>query len=116
VARGAGHRARSLQTDDNDLPLRRRIDELFTSWPFRGSRQLTAPSRTEGHSANRKRVQRLMHKMAIAALGPRRRTTKPAPGHKIFLYLLRGITVERPIRCGARISPTFRSAVAFCIW
>jgi hypothetical protein len=36
--------------NDNDLPLRRRIDELFTSWPFLGSRQLTAPLRTEGHS------------------------------------------------------------------
>jgi len=37
----------------------RQIDELFTSWPFLGLRRLTALLRTEGHSVNRKRVQRL---------------------------------------------------------
>jgi putative transposase len=41
-------------------------------------------------------VQRLMRRMGIAALGPKPRTTKPAPGHKIYPYLLRDITVERP--------------------
>jgi putative transposase len=96
IARSGLYRSRRA-ANDNDLPLRRQIDELFTSRPFRGSRPLTAPLRTEGHSANRKRVQRLMRKMGIAALGPRRRPTKFAPGHKIFLYLLRGVTVERPI-------------------
>ena len=52
--------------------------------------------RAEGHAVNRKRVQRLMRRMGIAALGPKPRTTKPAPGHKIFPYLLRGLTIERP--------------------
>jgi len=33
----------------------------------------------------------LMRRMGIAALGPKPRTTKPAPGHKIFPYLLRGL-------------------------
>jgi len=47
-----------------------------------GSRRLTALLRAEGHAVNRKRVQRLMRKMGIAALGPKPRTTKPAPGHK----------------------------------
>src|SRR2546430_7388714 len=47
-------------------------------------------------AVNRKRVQRLMRKMGIAALGPKPRTSKPAPGHKIFPYLLRGLTIERP--------------------
>ena len=45
--------------------------------------------RAEGLTINRKRVQRLMRVMGIAALGPKPRTTKPAPGHKIFPYLLR---------------------------
>jgi putative transposase len=74
----------------------RRIDELFTSWPFLGSRRMTAMLRTEGHGINRKRVQRLMRRMGIAALGPKPQTTKPAPGHKIFPYLLRGLAIERP--------------------
>ena len=81
--------------NDNDLKLRRRIDELFTRWPFLGSRRMTAMLRTEGQAVNRKRVQRLMRRMGIAALGPKPRTTKPAPGHTIHPYLLRDITVDR---------------------
>jgi len=82
--------------NDNDLALMRRIDELFTAWPFLGSRRMTAMLRAEGAAINRKRVRRLMRKMGIAALGPKPRTTKPAPGHKIYPYLLRGLAVERP--------------------
>jgi putative transposase len=82
--------------NDNDLGLMRRIDELFTAWPFLGSRRMAALLRAQGHAVNRKRVQRLMRKMGIAALGPKPRTTKPAPGHKIFPYLLRGMTIDRP--------------------
>ena len=68
--------------NDNELALLRRIDELFTAWPFLGSRRITALLRAEGRAVNRKRVQRLMRWMGIAALGPKPRTTKPAPGHK----------------------------------
>jgi putative transposase len=82
--------------NDNDLALTRRIDELFTAWPFLGSRRLTTLMRSEGHALNRKRVQRLMRKMGIAALGPKPRTTTPAPGHKIYPYLLRDLVVDRP--------------------
>jgi putative transposase len=82
--------------NDNDLALRRRLDELFTAWPFLGSRRMAALLRAEGHSVNRKRVQRLMRQMGIAALGPKPRTTKPAPGHKIFPYLLRNLAIDRP--------------------
>jgi hypothetical protein len=82
--------------NDTDLGLMRRIDELFTAWPFLGSRRMAALLRAEGYGINRKRVQRLMRKMGIAALGPKPRTTKSAPGHKIFPYLLRGMMIERP--------------------
>jgi transposase InsO family protein len=61
-----------------------------------GSRRLTALLRAEGQAVNRKRVRRLMREMGIAALGPKPRTTKPAPGHKIFPYLLRGLSIDRP--------------------
>src|SRR5262249_6080274 len=57
---------------------------------------MTALLRAEGLAINRKRVQRLMRKMGIAALGPKPRTTKPAPGHKIFPYLLRHTVIDRP--------------------
>ena len=82
--------------NENDLALMRRIDELFTAWPFLGSRRMAEMLGTAEHPINRKRVQRLMRKMGITALGPKPRTTKPAPGHKIFPYLLRNMTIERP--------------------
>ncbi len=95
VARSSVYRQRQ-PANDNDLAMMRRLDELFTAWPFLGSRRMAAMLRTEGHRINRKRVQRLMRKMGIAALGPKPRTTKPAPGHKIFPYLLRGVVINRP--------------------
>jgi putative transposase len=82
--------------NDDDPALLRRIDEMFTRWPFLGSRRMTAMLRAEGQTINRKRVQRRMRRMGIAALGPRPRTTKSAPGHRIYPYLLRDVTVERP--------------------
>ena len=82
--------------NDNDLALMRRLDELFTAWPFLGSRRVAAMLRAEGYAINRKHVQRLMRRMGIAALGPKPRTTKPQHGHKIFPYLLRGLAIDRP--------------------
>jgi putative transposase len=82
--------------NDNDLALMRRLDELFTQWPFLGSRRLGWLLRQEGHAINRKRVQRLMRQMGIAALGPRPRTTRRAPTHKVYPYLLRGVTIDQP--------------------
>ena len=80
----------------NDLGLMRRIDELFTQWPFLGSRRLARMLREDGQAINRKRMQRLMRQMGIAALAPKPRTTKRAPGHKVFPYLLRSMTIDRP--------------------
>jgi putative transposase len=82
--------------NDNDLELMRRLDELFTQWPFLGSRRLARMLREDGQAINRKRVQRLMRQMGIAALGPKPRTTKRAPGHKVLPYLLRSMTIDRP--------------------
>jgi putative transposase len=95
IARSGVYRA-ALAANDDDLELMWRIDELFTTWPFLGSRRMTVMLRGEGHAINRKRVRRLMRKMGITALGPKPRPSKPAPGHKIFPYLLRGIAIERP--------------------
>ncbi len=93
VARSGVYRPRK-PANDNDLSLMRRIDELFTSWPFLGSRRMTAMLRAEGLQINRKRVQRLMRRMGIEALGPKPKTSKPAPGHKIYPYLLRNVAIE----------------------
>jgi putative transposase len=95
LARSGVYRPKA-PANDNDLVLTRRIDELFTQWPFLGSRRLTAMLKAEGHAINRKRVQRLMRTMGIAALGPKPNTSKPAPGHKIYPYLLRNLAITRP--------------------
>ena len=95
VARSGLYRPPRAANDD-DPGLMRRIDELFTAWPFLGSRRMTAMLQAEGGAINRKRVQRLMRRMGIAALGPKPRTTKPAPGHKIFPYLLRNMAIDQP--------------------
>jgi putative transposase len=95
VARSGVYRLPRPANDD-DLVLMRRIDELFTRWPFLGSRRMAAMLRADGHAINRKRVQRLMRLMGISALGPKPRTTKPAAGHKVFPYLLRDMAIERP--------------------
>ena len=86
----------ALPADDNDVAVMRRLDELFTAWPFLGSRRMAQMLKEEGFAINRKRVQRLMRQMGIAALGPKPRTTKPEPGHKIFPYLLRNLAIDRP--------------------
>jgi len=74
-----------------NLALMRSIDELYLRRPFYGSRKLA-----DVLGANRKRVQRLMRRMGIEAIYPKRRTTWPAVGHKIYPYLLRGVAVTRP--------------------
>jgi transposase InsO family protein len=81
--------------DTGELVIMRRLDELFLAWPFFGSRRMTAMLRAEGQRINRKRVRRLMRLMGLTALGPKPQTSKPAPGHKIYPYLLRGLVIER---------------------
>ncbi len=79
-----------------DLAIMRRIDELHLDYPFAGSRMLRDLLRGEGVAIGRQRALTMMKRMAIEALYRRPNTSKPAPGHKIYPYLLRSITVERP--------------------
>ena len=83
-------------TSDADLALMRRIDELHLEYPFAGSRMLKGLLRAEGHEVGRLHVSTLMKKMAIEALYRRPNTSKPAPGHKVYPYLLRNLAVTRP--------------------
>jgi putative transposase len=79
VARSGVYRP-AKPANDNDASLMRRIDELFTAWPFLRSRRMTAMLRAEGAPVNRRRVQRLMRLMGIAALGPSRKDEQARPG------------------------------------
>jgi putative transposase len=78
-----------------DLTMMRRIDELHLDYPFAGSRMLRDLLRGEGIQTGRQRVARMMQRMGIEALYRQPNTSKPAPGHKIYPYLLRGLAVTR---------------------
>ena len=80
---------------EEDLALMRLIDEIHLELPFYGSRRICYELDTSGQQVNRKRVQRLMRQMGIRALYPKRRTTTPGKGHKIYPYLLRDMTITR---------------------
>jgi putative transposase len=99
-----------------DLTIMRRIDALHLLYPFAGSRMLRDLLRQEGTAVGRLHVATLMKRMGLEALYRRPNTSKPAPGHKIYPYLLRKLAVTRPNRslpprrrgAGRRISPTVR--------
>jgi putative transposase len=79
-----------------DLLVMRRIDELHLNYPFAGSRMLRDLLRAEGIEIGRERVATMMKRMDITAIYRRPNTSKPAPGHKIYPYLLRNLAVARP--------------------
>ena len=79
-----------------NLRLMRLLDEQYTRTPFYGWRRMTAQLRREGHVVNPKRVRRLMRLMGLQAIYPRRGTSTPAPGHKRYPYLLRGLKITHP--------------------
>ena len=78
-----------------DVALMRLIDEIHLQFPFYGSRRMRDELEDRGHTVNRKRVQRLMRLMDLRALYPRRRTSQPGRGHKVYPYLLRELCIER---------------------
>lgn len=82
---------RALGESAENLALMRAIDEQYLRTPFYGSRKMA-----DVLGVNRKRVQRLMRKMGIEAIYPKKRTTWPGAGHKIYPYLLRNVEVVRP--------------------
>ena len=79
-----------------NLALMRLIDERFTKRPFYGVPRMTASLRAMGHGVNPKRVRRLMRVMGLEAIYPKPRLSANGPDHKVYPYLLKGVTVDRP--------------------
>jgi len=79
-----------------NVDLMRRVDEEYTAHPFYGSRRMTAVLRRAGYAVNRKRVLRLMRQMGLAAIYPKPALSHPDPDHRLYPYLLRGVTVTGP--------------------
>lgn len=85
-----------IEPDDMELLLLALIDAEYTRHPFYGSRKMVVFLCNLGHMVNRKRVQRLMRILGLAGMAPGPNTSRPHPQHKIYPYLLRGVSVTRP--------------------
>ncbi len=79
-----------------DLWLMRQIDELHLNYPFAGSRMLRDLLGHQGLEVGRRHIRTLMRRMGMEAIYRRPNTSKPAPGHRIYPYLLRGLAITRP--------------------
>ena len=95
LSRASYYREVMLSEHAQNLELMRLIDEEFTRHPFYGSRKMRDYLRRLGHRVNRKRVQRLMRKMGLASIAPKPNTSRRAPEHKVYPYLLRGLEITR---------------------
>ena len=84
-----------VPVDGEDLKLMRRIDELHMAQPQFGSRSITTMLGRKGIEINRKHVQRLMRQMGIEGQAPGPSTSRPHPEHKIYPYLLRGLSIDK---------------------
>jgi len=79
-----------------NLELMRKLDEQFMETPCYGSRQMARYLRRQGYPVGRKRIRRLMRKMGLVAVYQTPRTSMPHPEHRIYPYLLRNLTIDRP--------------------
>jgi len=79
-----------------EVALKHRLDELYTAYPFYGSRRLCAVLQREGHAINRKRIQRYMREMGIWGLCPGPNLSRRRQDSQVFPYLLRGLEIVRP--------------------
>jgi putative transposase len=80
---------------EENLMLMGLIDKVYLKLPFYGSRRMTVELRALGHDVNRKRVQRLMRLMGLEGLAPGPNTSRPAPEHAKYPYLLRDLEISR---------------------
>ena len=85
----------AVEPDAEELAVMRRIDEIHLKYPFFGSRKIARMMKEEGLQVNRKRVQRLMRRMGLESTAPKPNTSKPAPEHPVYPYLLRNLEVSR---------------------
>ena len=79
-----------------ELELLERLDRIFTNDPVYGSRRLQVALLREGIPVGRRRLRRLMRKLGLWAVRPKRNTSKRHPGHQVYPYLLRGRTIDQP--------------------
>jgi putative transposase len=87
---------KAMEVDRDDLLLMSMMDRQYMTTPFYGARKMSVWLKSQGRVVNRKRIRRLMQIMGLKAIYRRPRTSKPAPGNKIYPYLLNGLKITRP--------------------
>ena len=97
ISRSSFYYAPKGESPEN-LALMRQIDALFLKYPFYGSRQMVRQLRREGVCVGRHRVRRLMRLMGLEAIYQAPRTSDPHPAHRVYPYLLKGLSIDRPNR------------------
>jgi len=95
ISRASFYRQPVGETPEN-LELMRIIDEAFMEMPWYGSRQMARHLRRQGWCVGRKRVRRLMRKIGLSPIYQAPKTSEPHPRHRIYPYLLRHLSIERP--------------------
>jgi putative transposase len=95
LSRGSWHYQPSGESKEN-LRLMRLLDEQYTQTPFYGVRRMTAWLQRQGELVNEKRARRLLRMLGLMALYPGPKTSQPAPGHRIYPYLLREVAITHP--------------------
>lgn len=83
-------------SDPYDDLLMRLLDEQYTRTPFYGVDRMTVWLRQQGHRVGRDRVRRLLRRMGLVAVYPKPRTSLPNPEHRVYPYLLSGVSIDRP--------------------
>lgn len=91
----ASYYYRPVGESAEELALLRLLDEQYTRTPFYGVRRMTWVLRQAGYGVNPKRVRRLLRTLGLTALAPQPGTSRAAPGHRVYPYLLRGLAIER---------------------
>ncbi len=92
----ASYYYQAVPEDPLNLEVMRRIDMQYLETPFYGWPKMTAALRRQGYPVNGKRVRRLMRQMGLQAITVRKRPATRTPGHRLYPYLLRDVTIEQP--------------------
>lgn len=79
-----------------EIQLKHRIDQIYTDYPFYGSRRITALLNQEGFGVNRKAIQRCMREMGLEAIYPGPNLSKRNLQHRVYPYLLKGLPIQSP--------------------
>ena len=108
---------------EESMAINKLVDSIYTAYPYYGSRRIAIVAGEQlQRPINRKRIQRSMREMGIAGIAPGPNTSKANPGHKIYPYLLRDVSLSMPDHVWStdityvRLSKGFAYLVAVIDW